>query len=142
KLKVVSENGQRIVVIIQQKKVDKLFLYKSALFWGGDIGDPPESIIADLNVSRGDKPIVVPMTAYVDLGDVHSAFIATSKLGFSLHIMGGNTAGSYTAILYFHHECIAKRVVRSSEFPTQVWEFEHYSQISQTSSRLSCGYGR
>jgi hypothetical protein len=81
-----------IRVEISQVKIESSFPSKDALLWGGDVGEPPETVLTLIQVSQNKKPVFVRLSAYSDLGDVKFASLEPTKEGFALHLHGGNTA--------------------------------------------------
>ena len=72
---------------------------------------------------RNGKKILIPLSAYADLGNPTEVYL--KKLpshGFRLILQGGDAAGSYRAILDFKEDEIFHRKVVSGEFPKEVWE--------------------
>ncbi len=95
--------------------------------WGGDVGEPPETVLTLIQVSQNKKPVFVRLSAYGDLGDVKFASLEPTKEGFALHLHGGNTATSYDATFSFSHGYLNTRTVRGREFPDEAWEKTRYS---------------
>lgn len=97
--------------------------YSKAYSWGGDEVSPPKRIIENLEVVRNSHRVLIPLSAFVDLGNPR--IIELVKLpahGYRLIIGGGDAAGSYTACLDFMGDEIIQRKVTNSEFPKEVWE--------------------
>jgi hypothetical protein len=122
-----APNGNIIRVEISQVKIESSFPYKDALLWGGDVGEPPETVLTLIQVSQNKKPVFVRLSAYSDLGDVKFASLEPTKEGFALHLHGGNTATSYDATLSFSRGYLSTRTVRGREFPDEAWEKTRYS---------------
>jgi hypothetical protein len=122
-----APSGNILRVEIWQTKLDSSFPYKDALLWGGDVGEPPQTVLTLIQVSQDKKPVFVRLSAYSDLGDVKFASLEPTKEGFALHLHGGNTAASYDATFSFSHGYLSTRTVRGREFPDEAWEKTRYS---------------
>src|ERR1035437_5082531 len=113
-------NGTTAVTVITAE-MQTSYIYKKAFTWGGDIDSPPKSIIANIIVSENKQNVFVPLSAYADLGDPRHIELKSSDGGYQLRIVGGDAAGSYTAILTFNSHGITHRKVISGEFPEDAW---------------------
>ena len=122
-----APNGNIVRVEILQTKLDSSFPYKDALLWGGDVGEPPQTVLTSIQISQNKKPVFVTLSAYSDLADVKFASLEPTKEGFALHLRGGNTATSYDATFNFSHGYLSTRTVRGREFPDERWEKTRYS---------------
>jgi hypothetical protein len=60
-------------VEILQAKLDPSSPYKDALFWGGDVGEPPQTVLTSIQILQNKKAVFVTLSAYSDLGDVKFA---------------------------------------------------------------------
>ena len=121
-------SANTIHVTIRQAKVGGTSPNKDALLWGGDVGQPPETVLSSIQIQNGSgEAIPIPLSAYGDLGDVKWASLNSTKEGYSLSLHGGETATSYDAELRFAKGLLRTRVVRLREFPEQRWEKATYS---------------
>jgi hypothetical protein len=116
-----------VQVTLETIKIPNDFVYKDALFWGGDTGILPGSVVSAIRVRQNSRKLFVPMSAYSDLGDVHSAALLPSPRGFILNLYGGETATEYKAQLRFASGYLLSRVVSSSGFPQNAREETRYS---------------
>ena len=116
-----------VQVTLETIKIPNDFVYKDALLWGGDTGFLPASVVSAIRVRQGARKLFVPMSAYSDLGDVHSAALLPDPSGFILNLYGGETATTYKAQLRFANGYLLSRVVSSGEFPQNAREETRYS---------------
>jgi hypothetical protein len=123
-----TPSGNTIRIAISQTKLDApSFPYKGALLWGGDVGEPPQTVVRSIQIIQNRKAILVPLSAYSDLGDVKFASIEPAKEGFTLRVHGGNTATSYDVTFAFSQGYLRTRTVRNREFPDERWEKTQFS---------------
>jgi hypothetical protein len=90
-----------IRVVIWSSTITNTLPYKEAILWGGDVGRSPKQVVSLIQVYDGDHALLVPLSAYGDLGDVKSASLDVTAKGFALKLHGGDTATSYDASLTF-----------------------------------------
>jgi hypothetical protein len=123
-----APSGTIVRVKISQTRLDlSSFPYKDALLWGGDVGEPPQTVLSSIQITQNRKTVFVTLSAYSDLGDVTFASLEPTTEGFALHLHGGNTAASYDATLSFTQGYLRTRAVRLREFPDERWEKTSYS---------------
>jgi hypothetical protein len=122
-----APSGNILRVEIWQTKWDLSFPYKSALLWGGDVGEPVQFVLSSIQISQNERAVFVPLSAYSDLGDVKFASLEPTNEGFVLHLHGGNTATSYDVAFIFSHGYLRTRTVRLRELPNERWEKTRYS---------------
>jgi hypothetical protein len=122
-----TAGGNVVQVTVNQIKLDTSYPYKGALFWGGDVGEPPQTVLSSVNVQEDNKTVFVPLSTYSDLGDVKAASFKSTKAGFELTFHGGNTAASYDAYLTFEDGYLKSRIVRLRELPEERWDRTSYS---------------
>ena len=104
------------------------YVYRQLYMWGGDETSPPKKIIKSISILRNGQSLFIPLSAYADLGDPREISLGKLTLReFTLIISGGDAAGSYSATLTFKNNELAKRNVKSSEFPQEVWEETTFS---------------
>lgn len=118
--------NERISVTISVKKLGRTFPYDNALFWGGDLGEPPPNFVSAIQIKDPNVDMFVPLSAYCDLGDVHRASIQETSRGFDLYLYGGDTATSYEAKLEFAGGFLVRRTVSLNEFPKTSREVTRY----------------
>jgi hypothetical protein len=116
-----------IHVTIWQARMGVGAPYKDPVLWGGDVGQPPPTVLSSIQILNGSEAIPIPLSAYGDLGDVRWASINSTREGYRLSLHGGETATSYDAELNFAKGVLKTRVVRLREFPQQRWEKTTYS---------------
>ena len=116
----------KVRVTLWLSKVGASFPYRNALFWGGDVGEPPADFVSAIDIRDGSLDMFVPLSAYSDLGDVRRASLSESSHGFVLRLYGGDTATSYEAKLEFKNDFLARRTVSSNEFPDTSREVTRY----------------
>jgi hypothetical protein len=132
-LRLRTSTGDEVTVILTQTKVGASYPYKDALMWGGDVGEPPQSILASVQILSGRETIFLPLSAYGDLGDVRSASLEKNAQGFTLSLHGGDAAAAYDATFSFSRGYLASRLVALREFPDQRREKTNYSFPARTS---------
>ena|ERR1700722_61431 len=120
-------SGGLIDVTVTQSRLDGSYPYHDALLWGGDIGVLPKSIVIAIQIQKDKRSILVPISAYGDLGDVKSMSYSPMANGFRVSLHGGNTASSYDASLYFERGVLTRREVRLRELPNERWEKSSYT---------------
>jgi hypothetical protein len=116
-----------VLVKLQHKKNPVDCLGANALLWGSE-RVCPDSRISSIDIKDGESGVLIPYSAFADLTEPRSIQILKSaqKMRFSVKIMGGEAATSYTATLYFRNHSMIERVVRSNEFPDDAWERTTY----------------
>lgn len=107
----------RIDLTVWVTKLRQGFPYRNALFWGGDLGEPPPNFVSEIQIKDASLDMFVPLSAYSDLGDVHRASIRKTPRGFTLILYGGDTATSYEADLQFADGFLVRRTVSLNDFP-------------------------
>jgi hypothetical protein len=122
-----APSGKLVLVEIRQTKLDLSYPYKDALLWGGDVGEPTQTVLSSIQISQNKKTVFVPLSAYSDLGDVKFASLVPTNDGFALHLHGGNTATEYDVTLSFSQGYLKTRTVRNRELPDERWEKTSYS---------------
>jgi len=125
-------------VEVRLKKVTPDYPYRRALLWGGDLISEedvvmPKVLISTIYVLAGKKKLIIPLSAYSDLGNPSQVFIKSTSKGFQIIIRGGDAGTAYDAVLKFDARTITGRKVSHGEFPEQVWEETVYSFISEDS---------
>lgn|SRR5574337_19056 len=134
-------NGATVQVEIRTMKLTNQYSYTHAFMWGGDIKGPrevimPKNVIAAMDVQIGKERVLIPLSAYSDLGNPYQVSFEKVDRGFKLIIAGrGGTSTSYKAILEFNNENIQRRKVTLDIFPDEVWEETGYSFKSSTDER-------
>jgi hypothetical protein len=119
--------GDSVRVTVIQSKLEGSYLYHGALLWGGDIDVFPESVVSALQIQTEKKTILIPLSAYGDLGDVMSVSFGSRPNGFRVSLHGGNTASSYDATLFFERGILSAREVRLRELPDERFEITKYA---------------
>ena len=94
--------------------------------WGAE-NKCPNFYISEMLVSRDDETIFIPLSAFADLGNPKDVKVEShSKDGFSVVVIGGDAATSYTARLEFNKSVLVEKIVRHGEFPDEAWEKTKY----------------
>jgi hypothetical protein len=120
-------SGRVFHVTIGQTKIGSFVAYKDALFWGGDVGELPQTALISIQVQENNEAVFVPLSAYGGLGDVLSASLDSTKTGAALRLHGGHTAASYDAELIFDHGVLVSRIVELRDMPRQRRERTTYT---------------
>lgn len=134
-------DGTPIKVKVQKMNLSPDYPYKHAFMWGGDMRGEgevlmPKTAISAMDVRIGKEKILVPLSAYSDLGNPYQVSLEKADRRFKLIIAGrGGTATSYKAVLEFDDENIQRRKVTLSVFPDEVWEETVYSFIRKNDKR-------
>jgi len=125
-------NGDPIIIGISSMMLDTNYPYKGAFMWGGDMkGDGsirlPKTVIASMSVRIGKRNIIVPLSAYSDLGDPRRISLDVIPQGSMLTIWGGEdemgrTSRAYKVVLEYSYEGILSRKVYFSLNPSEVWD--------------------
>lgn len=91
--------------------------------WGSEQACPSRRI-GLLEVSFQGRPVVIPYSAFADLGNPTSVSIERSAKGttYSIKIKGGDAATSYSAVLKLRSGLLLEKIVRHGEFPDDAWE--------------------
>lgn len=127
-IKMLNGPGNVVSVCISITKTPRQDLYRHSFMWGGDESQPPRWVISEINVVENRQMLVVPLSAYADLGDPRRMILDPLSAGhFKLTILGGDAAGAYKASMQFDQREIVRRRVVSGEFPDDVWEETTYS---------------
>jgi len=92
-------DAESIKIIVRKITLTRQYPYKNALMWGGDVSVFPKNVIAAIDVRIGNEKIIVPLSAFCDLGDPHHASLEKAERGFKLIVSGGDAAVSYKAAL-------------------------------------------
>jgi hypothetical protein len=122
-----AAGGDTVRVAIGQVSLGANYPYRDALLWGGDVGEPPQTVLNTLQVKENNEVIFVPLSAYSDLGNVKTGSLDATKEGFTLSLHGGDTAASYDVTLSFEHGYLKNRTVSLREFPVERREKTSYS---------------
>jgi len=132
RLKKTDLQGQPIEIEVRRTKFPPDNIHKYG-FWGGSEvpGDRlPDFLVSNISVKVGKEEIYIPLSAYGDLTEAREVSVdLETKKTFQLKISGGDTAGSYTAVLTFANGALTKRKVWSGEFPDERFEETKYSWI-------------
>jgi hypothetical protein len=100
--------------------------------WGAE-DECPRSLLAGLDVRWRKHALFTPRSAFADLAQVRRLEVVSRETGFDVRIEGGDAAVGYVALLEYRRHSrgsdmqIARRIVRHSEFPEEVWEETKYS---------------
>jgi hypothetical protein len=135
------KDGTTVKVAVRTGKLSPTYPYKDAFMWGGDMRGRdeiimPKTVITEMNIQIGNEKIIVPLSAYSDLGNPYLVSLVKEVRGFRLIIKGrGGTGTSYKAVLEFHGVDIQHRKVILSIFPDEVWQETTYSFISENSEK-------
>lgn len=135
------KDGTPIKIEVRTGELTSQYPYKDALMWGGDMQSEtevimPKTFITEMDIRIGNKKIIVPLSAYSDLGNPFQILYEKAESGFKLIIEGrGGTGTSYKAVLEFHGMDIRCRKVILVIFPDEVWQETTYSFISETGKR-------
>jgi len=98
----------------------------SAYGWGVENACPSE-IVSSVIVEQGALRQIVPLSAFADLAMPRSIKLSgVSPKSFTLAIVGGEAATSYTAFLKFNGIALVTRKVESGEFPKDSNETSTY----------------
>lgn len=84
----------------------------SAWRWGAENKCPPSAVTVVRATLKG-EPVFVPLSAFADLGDPRDVRIARSRSSdrYTVVIIGGDAATSYSAKLEFRQGLLYERVV-------------------------------
>lgn len=135
------KNGTTVKIEIRTMKLTPQYPYAHAFVWGGDFESRsevimPKNVIAAIDIQIGDEKMIVPLSAYSDLGNPYQASFEKTDRGFRLIIAGrGGTSTPYTAVLEFNNENIQRRKVTLDIFPDEVWQETEYSFKSSTDEK-------
>ncbi len=127
KLTLAKSSSDVVFISVTQTAVGDAFLYKDALFWGGDVDELPKFVLTSLKIQERNKPVFIPLSVYSDLGDVTSASVNATGDGFLLNLHGGGTATGYDATLVFSRGYVVSKTVRLREFPEERVEKTTYA---------------
>jgi len=129
------KDGSLIDVVLRISGVSEGWPHQQSFSWGGDESSIPKRFVTAIEVKVGSERLIVPFSAYSDLGNPYQASLEKMKRGFKIILKGGDAAGSYTAELVFSKVNIQRRKVTHGEFPDEVWQETTYSFVSKDSSR-------
>ena len=125
--------GKTITVLVQKAEYPSGYFYKER-FWGqadhSSLVEPslPKYLIRGFEVRMSNKPIEVPLSAFMDLSDPAQVnFYNINKDSFMIVLVGSDAAGGYKAILTFKNDQLAERKVMNLEFKKTYWEETIYS---------------
>jgi hypothetical protein len=130
-------DGSPVNIKVWSKKINSTYPYEKAFLWGGDyFGEKkiimPKSIISKIDIKVRNEKIIVPLSAYSDLGNPKLVLFERTKQGFKLIIEGvGGEETAYKAILEFSGENIQRRRVMLKLFSQEVWQETVYSFVSK-----------
>jgi hypothetical protein len=127
-VKLIAHIQNRDVIVLMrttQLKAES-YPYKRGFRWGAEDREPPQTLLASVNVSVEGVPVFVSLSAYCDLADPRKASLKQTDSGFVLTITGGDAASAYEAILTFENGNLVRRRVSSREFPKEAWERTEY----------------
>ncbi len=133
-------DGTSVKIEVRSKKLMPKYPYERAFLWGGDMMGKdkvimPKTIISMVDIKVGNESVLVPLSAYSDLGNPYQILFEKTKRGFRLIIEGeGGTDTSYKAVLEFSDDNIQRRKVVLGVFPQEVWEETVYSFISRNNN--------
>ena len=118
----------RIRVCVTKSTYPDSLECKSASSWRwGAENKCPNFYISEMLVSNDDENILIPLSAFADLGNPKAVKIEShSKNVFSVVVIGGDAATSYTARLKFNKNVLIERVVRHGEFSDEAREKTQY----------------
>lgn len=109
-------NGHRVEVVIQVHRVDvgvsatkRLPRSVSCTY-----SRFPCSVLDEVALKVDGRGVVVPRSAFVDLGDVDKATLATAGNQFVLVLEGGDASEAYIAKVRFGQSRVAERAVYSA----------------------------
>jgi hypothetical protein len=87
----------------------------------------PKYLITYLEIWRGEQKIGVPMSAYMDLVELHGIDLEVkTKNTFIVKLSGGDGGDGYDALLTVENGIVHKRVVRSTENPEYITQETNY----------------
>jgi len=95
-------------------------------YWG-TAGGTPRTVVTRMLVTMGGDTVFVPFGAYGDLSEPLTVAVACSIGDFTITVVGGDAAGSYSATFVVSGLILKKRRVASLESPDDVWEETTYS---------------
>jgi len=96
--------------------------------WGSEQACPAQRISA-IEVGYRKHSVFIPYSAFADLGNPTSLVIERGSASntYSIKIVGGDAATSYSATLKFKAELLLEKIVRHGEFPESAWEKTLYN---------------
>ena len=97
--------------------------------WWGENAARGSRLVTLLEVHRGNRQIVVPLSACSGLSDVRRIFLTDVPNGCVIGVQGGDGGGSYSAAITIKDDVVTGRVIRSGEFPEEWWERTVYSTV-------------
>jgi hypothetical protein len=125
-----TKHGYEVNVVIAP--TPKQFVHRSSFDWGADKDHPPARIIVSIHLTHNGRSISVPLSAYSDLGNPDSVLLQDGRNnGIRLMIQGGESSGSYHAVLEFRNDEIKWRRVNCVPFSSESWEetFFHFNHL-------------
>lgn len=120
-------------VYMEEKEINKRKLGEKE--WLAHKFNKPKIIITTLKIIAKGTFFELPISSYIDLTEPRNIYLLLTNDGFDIEIQGGETAYCYKAILTFKSTRLENRIVRSCEFPDQVWEKTIYSYIDPPNDR-------
>jgi hypothetical protein len=128
-------DSQQVITARKGEVAVKAFMTKQTLhqvaswsYWGG--GGADVHSVASLIVTLKGKPCHVPRSSYGDLAGVSAISTTNEPKGFHVLIRGGEAGNSFRADLWFVNLNLARRVVRSGQFPSHHWEETKYVNLA------------
>src|SRR5262249_47049314 len=79
--------------------------------WRSDTGYKPRTTISQLSIDVNGRPIVVPLSSFLDAYDPHAVRLSRAPLGFKLDITGGDGGDGYHLMIWFDSERVLRREV-------------------------------
>jgi hypothetical protein len=119
-------DGEQVQIEIKTVNYSSMIPYKKGFRWG-TLSNTPKKLISELSVKVDGKEVYIPFSAYCDLTNPKRISDQTIDGEFTLTILGGDAAGSYTAELFFNKNVIKRKKVSHNEFPKVAWEETVYS---------------
>lgn len=121
------DGGNVLSLFIKRSNKSSSYPYKKPLMWGGDNFYYPSVVISEIVLIVGKEEILLPFSAYSDLGNPREVTLEIKEKQLIINILGGETACSYSATLIFENGDIVRRKVCNGELPEEVWEETVYS---------------
>jgi len=116
-----NKNGKIIKITIKIMPFSKYYpkqfsgTYSSEFFQGTYGNRQPKYLISNIKVWCGGQEIEIPLSAYLDLVEIHKIYMQSNKNNFNIVIEGGDAGNSYEDELIFKNEQLIKRIIRSAE---------------------------
>lgn len=135
-----TKKNELVKITIRTRKISQDDLYYEGLRWGilkGSHAPDSQYVISDCKILIDNKKVLVPLSAYCDLGNPYEVSFESEEDQFTLRIIGGHTATAYEAELVFEQlpntdylrNRIRYRKVSLMEASDEVWEKTEYSFI-------------